>query len=94
MVQIEIFPFQLLLGISMGMYPMWTLVFVEIVLKLKWSFKAEHRDKLTYLKNNKGDVYNKCDRLAPILGCPPSTFFKPEILPSLYIHIYINILHS
>lgn len=49
----------------MGMCVTWTLTFMGVVLKLKESFKAEHRDKLTYLKDNKGDVWDPCDRLDP-----------------------------
>lgn len=35
------------------------------VLQLKWSFKAEHRDKVTYVKNSRGDTKIQCGGLSP-----------------------------
>lgn len=35
------------------------------VLQLKWSFKAQQRDKLTYVKNSRGDTKIRCGGLSP-----------------------------
>lgn len=45
------------------MYPMRTLVFKRLVLKLKWNFQTDHSDEVTFLKDNKGNICDKCDRL-------------------------------
>lgn len=54
----------------MEVCPTQMLVVTGLVLKLKWSFKSEHRNKLIYLKGNKGGSYLKINMIdwASMLG--------------------------
>jgi hypothetical protein len=73
----------------MGMYPTWILIVTGLVLKLKWSFKSEHRDKLIYLKGNKGGFYLKINviDLTSMLSCISLYFFNLKSLSTSHINV-------
>jgi hypothetical protein len=50
---------ELPLGVLTGTYPVRVVMFTGLVLKLKWSFKTDHSNKLTYWKDNKQNICDK-----------------------------------